>query len=49
MKKISCIVPCYNEEASLPYFYDELTRVIHLMKQTSELEFEIVFVNSLLM
>lgn len=32
MAKISCIVPCYNEEASLPYFYDELIRTVNNMK-----------------
>ena len=45
MSKISCIIPCYNEEASLPYFYDEITRVIDFMKQVDTLEFEIIFVN----
>ena len=45
MKKISCIVPCYNEEASLPFFYNEITRVTHFMRQANELEFEIIFIN----
>lgn len=27
MPKISIIVPCYNEEAALPLFYREITRV----------------------
>ena len=27
MKKLSVIVPCYNEEAVLPAFYDEITKV----------------------
>lgn len=28
---ISLVVPCYNEEESLPYFYDETTKVIDSM------------------
>ena len=27
MKKISIIVPCYNEEAALGIFYDEIQKV----------------------
>lgn len=43
MDKISIVVPCYNEELSLPYFYDEITRVAESMK--SDAEFEFIFVN----
>jgi len=32
MKLLSVIVPCYNEEENVPFFYDEL------MKQQSALE-----------
>lgn len=32
LKQISIIVPCYNEEASLPYFYDEIVRIVKNMK-----------------
>ena len=28
---ISIIVPCYNEEASIPLFYQEATRVLQTM------------------
>lgn len=45
MHKLSVIVPCYNEEASLPYFYDEITRVVKNMQLGGALEFEIIFVN----
>lgn len=31
MEKISVIVPCYNEEESIPLFYDEIKRVRGLM------------------
>ncbi len=43
MDKISVIVPCFNEELSLPYFYDEITRISELMKENAE--FEYIFVN----
>lgn len=43
MDKISIVVPCYNEELSLPYFYDEITRVADIMKEQAEFEF--IFVN----
>lgn len=42
MEKISIIVPCYNEEASLPIFYEEITKVAKTMKKV---EFEFLFVN----
>lgn len=43
MKLISVIVPCYNEQDTLPYFFKKMENIIHSMK--SEVEFEIVFVN----
>lgn len=42
MDKISVVVPCYNEEKSLPHFYNEIKTV---MKEMKEYEFEIIFVN----
>lgn len=41
MKKISLIIPCYNEEESLPFFYNEATTVLSKM----EYEYEFLFVN----
>ena len=41
MKKISIIVPCYNEEESIPYFYKEINKVSKKMKNN----FEFIFVN----
>ena len=38
---ISIIVPYYNEEASIPLFYQEATRVL----QTMDTPYEILFVN----
>ncbi len=40
--RISIIVPCYNEEEALPFFYDELNRV---SQQMSEYDFEMIFVD----
>ena len=43
MKKIlSIIVPCYNEELALPFFYQEIDKV---SKELKELNFEFIFVN----
>lgn len=51
MELISIIVPCYNEQESLPLFYNEITSVTDGMKDKyynagiSDLEFEFIFVN----
>lgn len=42
MKVLSLIVPCYNEEQSLPYFYDEIMRIAGIL---NEVEFEILLVD----
>ena len=42
MKKISIIIPAYNEEESLPLLYDRLKKLMDDMKNY---EFEILFVN----
>lgn len=42
MKKISVIVPCYNEEEVLRIFYDEINNVSKRMK---EYDFQFVFVD----
>ena len=41
MKKISIIVPCYNEEATIKYFYDAVNKVA----KTMNYRFEYLFVN----
>lgn len=41
-EKISVIVSCYNEEETIPYFYEEITKISNQMK---ELDFEFMFVN----
>ncbi len=40
--KITVIVPCYNEEAALHYFYEEMQKVMGIMQ---DVEFELLFVN----
>lgn len=41
-EKISIIVPCYNEEESLPIFYKEIDRI---SKEMKEVIFEFLFIN----
>ncbi len=43
MKKISIVVPCYNEEESLPLFYEEIIKIAEEMKK--KVDFEFIFVN----
>lgn len=45
MKRISIVVPCYNEEDVLKIFYNELTKVIKEIKNKYEYEYEIIFVD----
>lgn len=42
MKKISVLIPCYNEEASLPLLYTELVKVMDSCKSYN---WEVLFVN----
>ncbi len=42
MKKISILIPCYNEEQSLPLLYPELVK---LMDANPDYEWELMFVN----
>ena len=42
MKKISIVVPCYNEEEALPIFYKEITKIT---KQMKKVDFEFIFVD----
>ena len=41
-KKLTVIVPCYNEELALPYFYNEINKV---SKKLSKVIFEVIFVD----
>lgn len=42
MKKISIVIPCYNEEQSLPHLYRELTAIA---SELSSYELEFLFIN----
>lgn len=42
MRKISIIIPAYNEEESLPILYERLTK---LMENLNNYDFEVLFVN----
>lgn len=42
MKKISLVVPCYNEQEVINLFYAEIQKV---KKDFENVEFEIIFVN----
>ena len=42
MKKISIIIPAYNEEESLPMLYERLSK---LMNEVKGYEFEVLFIN----
>lgn len=39
--KITAIVPCYNEQEAIPYFYDEATKVLSGM----DVDYELLFIN----
>ena len=41
-KRISVVIPCYNEEESIPIFYKEICKIADRMEQA---EFELLFVN----
>ena len=41
-EKISLIIPCFNEEESIPLFYEETNKVSKKMKNV---DFEMIFVN----
>ena len=40
--KISVIVPCFNEEDVLPLFYQEVTKVLESIENTT---YELLFIN----
>lgn len=42
MKKISIVVPCYNEEKTIPIFYEEVSK---LSKKMRQVQFEFIFIN----
>lgn len=42
---LSIVVPCYNEQEALPYFYKEICRVAEEMKSSHGADFEFIFVD----
>ena len=44
MKLLSAIVPCYNEEENVPYFYEEFMKNEDFFKK-HELEFELWYID----
>ena len=42
-KRVTLLVPAYNEEEVLPLFYNELTKVINPLEEYYE--WEILFIN----
>lgn len=45
MDLISVVVPCYNEEESLPIFLEALAVVARGMRERHEVSFEVVLVD----
>ena len=43
MKKVTILVPAYNEEESLPILYERVSKLMNSMKE--QYEFELLFVN----
>lgn len=44
MKKISIVIPCYNEEENIPLLYNELTDL--MKRELSEYQYEILFIDN---
>ena len=45
-KLLSVIVPCYNEEEAIPFFYDEMLKTIDVFKNRfSDVDFEMLFID----
>lgn len=45
MRKVSILIPAYNEEASLPLLYPELIKVMNDPELVKKYEWEVLFVN----
>ena len=43
--QISIVVPCYNEEEALPYFFQAAVPVMNGMEQKYHVSFEMIFVD----
>ena len=40
-QKITLVIPCFNEQESLPIFYKEISKVLHSM----ECDYELIFID----
>lgn len=46
MKLLTAVVPCYNEEAAIPYFYEEMRNTMEMFQNRfPEVEFELLFID----
>lgn len=45
MDTLSIIIPCYNEEAALPFFLQEIKKVVDDMSAVYQIQFEMLFIN----
>lgn len=46
MSLLTVIVPCYNEEEAIPFFYEEMLKTIDVFKKDfPEVEFEMLFID----
>jgi len=44
-KLISIVVPCFNEEKTIPIFIEEIEKVVHDMEKEFNLSFEYIFID----
>lgn len=42
---LSIIVPCYNEEAALPYFFSEIRKIADIISGTKDIAVEVIFID----
>lgn len=46
MKLLTAIVPCYNEEQAIPFFYEEMQKTIAVFgEKYADIEFELLFID----
>ena len=45
MQKITCVVPCYNEQEALPYFYEEIKNISKKFIEEYQVQLEVLFIN----
>ena len=49
MSLLSVIVPCYNEQEAIPFFYEAITKTASEMKERwHDIEFEFLFIDDVL-